>query len=121
MRLKTIGKILATVGFVGLALQLISTILGYVGLSHLDVLMWIFIFMLATSTGIIGVLVYVIGGRNVLPMSSTSESPVEKTMEVRIRCPKCGTLNSESQKFCGECGFSLYPQGTPPSSPGSQS
>lgn len=33
--------------------------------------------------------------------------------QVQVRCPKCGTLNPESAKFCSSCGQSLMPEPQP--------
>lgn len=33
--------------------------------------------------------------------------------QVQVRCPKCGTLNAESAKFCGNCGQTLIPEPEP--------
>jgi hypothetical protein len=33
----------------------------------------------------------------------------EKNMQISVRCLKCGHLNRETTKFCGECGSSLNP------------
>ncbi len=33
--------------------------------------------------------------------------------QVQVRCPKCGTLNPESAKFCSSCGQNLMPEPQP--------
>ncbi|MGH7912989.1 MAG: SPFH domain-containing protein [Candidatus Dormibacteraceae bacterium] len=33
--------------------------------------------------------------------------------QVQVRCPRCGTLNTETAKFCSSCGQSLMPEAAP--------
>jgi len=44
-------------------------------------------------------------GGNTPPVSSSSDSN-------KVKCPKCNTENSSSQKFCGQCGYPLSEKST---------
>lgn len=36
----------------------------------------------------------------------------KKELQIAVRCHRCGHLNGEGPKFCGECGASLNPADT---------
>ncbi len=40
-------------------------------------------------------------------LSQEQENKTEKKEEEKKKCPKCGTLNDPTDKFCGECGEKL--------------
>ncbi|MDQ6773338.1 MAG: SPFH domain-containing protein [Candidatus Dormibacteraeota bacterium] len=62
----------------------------------------------ATSPALLGVGLG-LGGM----VTGSAQQAQQAPAAVQVRCPNCGTLNSETAKFCASCGTSLAPAPAP--------